>query len=501
MDKNQHKIPVKKEIEDCKQVEEEALRAREKQYREQQAFLESIYNGVDSDIFVVDVTEEGDFRYAGNNEAHQRASGLKAENFVGKTPEELIPHIPPEVAASVRANYQRCLNSGKTIEYDEKITIGGRDIWSLTRLTPLKDESGRVYRIIGISTDITERKQAKEALQKARDELENQVEERTVELRRLNAELVRASRHKDEFLANMSHELRNPLNVILGMSEALQDQIYGELNGKVLNGLRRIEESGRHLLQLITDILDISKIGAGKLELTIGPVSVKSVCEASVMFIKQLAYKKRIKVVSTCDQNITTFRADELRLKQVLVNLLSNAVKFTPEGGSVGLEVEGDPEQQRITFTVWDTGTGIAEEDMERLFQPFEQLERTRSHHHEGTGLGLSLVYRLVELHGGSISVESEVGKGSRFTVSLPWKESGDREMGSVGDGENTGEDREMGSLGDRESKDSGSRAPTSPSPHLPISLPPHLPIPPPPHLPNLQPFLSLRIMQTICRQ
>jgi len=287
--------------------------------------------------------------------------------------------------------------------------------------------------------------------------LQKELEEKNAELSQLNVELVRASRHKDEFLANMSHELRNPLNVVLGMSEALQDGVYGELNDRVLNSVHRIEESGRHLLQLITDILDLSKIGAGKLELVIAPVSVKLVCEASLMFIKQLAHKKRIKVVSTCDQNITTFHADELRIKQVLVNLLSNAVKFTPEGKTVGLEVDGNPEQQVINFTVWDTGIGIAKEDMERLFQPFEQLDRTRSQHHEGTGLGLSLVYRLVELHGGSISVESEVDKGSRFTVSLPWKESGDRERKE--------EDRETGRWGDRESRDSTPHPPISPSP------------------------------------
>ncbi len=129
----------------------------EKQYREQQAFLESIYNGVDSAIFVVDVSDDGNFRYADNNKAHQRASGLKGESFIGKTPEDLIPHIPPEVAAAVRANYQCCLDQERTIEFDEKMTISGRDIWSLTRLTPLKDEGGRIYRIVGISTEITER--------------------------------------------------------------------------------------------------------------------------------------------------------------------------------------------------------------------------------------------------------------------------------------------------------------------------------------------------------
>jgi CheY-like chemotaxis protein/anti-sigma regulatory factor (Ser/Thr protein kinase) len=246
------------------------------------------------------------------------------------------------------------------------------------------------------------------------------------------------------------------------MSEALQEQVYGELNDKVLDCLHRIEESGHHLLQLITDILDLSKISVGKLELDIASVSLESVCQASLGFIKQQAQKKQIKVLSAYDQDVTKFHADELRIKQVLVNLLTNAVKFTPEGGTVGLEVEGDAERQKINFTVWDTGIGIAKEDMERLFEPFVQVDNPLSRQSEGTGLGLSLVHQLVELHGGSISVESEVGKGSRFTVSLPWKESGDREIGS---------------WGDRETGRWGTVSLLSPSPHLPISPSPHLPI------------------------
>jgi signal transduction histidine kinase len=271
--------------------------------------------------------------------------------------------------------------------------------------------------------EITERKGAEEALQKAHDELEKLVEERTAELHRANAELTRSARLKDEFLANMSHELRTPLNAILGMSEALQEEVYGVVNDKQRKSLQTIEESGRHLLTLINDILDLSKIGAGKLELTLDSVSVEAICEASLRFIKQTAQKKRLRVSSSFDNRVTSMLADRRRLKQILVNLLSNAVKFTPEGREVGLKVEGDPKQQIVYFTVWDTGIGIAQEDMERLFQPFVQLDATLSRQYEGAGLGLSLVYSMVEIHGGSLKVESDVGKGTRFTVSLPWKE------------------------------------------------------------------------------
>jgi CheY-like chemotaxis protein len=237
-----------------------------------------------------------------------------------------------------------------------------------------------------------------------------------------NAELARAARLKDEFLASMSHELRTPLNAVLGLSEALQEQLYGPLNERQHKSLRSIEKSGRHLLALINDILDVSKIEAGKLGLEIGPVSVELVCQASLGLIKQAAQKKRLKVSSSFDSAVEIVQADQRRLKQILVNLLSNAVKFTPEGGAISLEVVGDVEREVVHFTVWDTGIGISPEEMGRLFQPFVQLDSSLSRQYTGTGLGLALVRRLTELHGGGVSVKSKIGKGSRFTVSLPWQ-------------------------------------------------------------------------------
>jgi CheY-like chemotaxis protein/anti-sigma regulatory factor (Ser/Thr protein kinase) len=205
------------------------------------------------------------------------------------------------------------------------------------------------------------------------------------------------------------------------MSQVLRNEVYGSLNGDQLDALGHIEEGGSHLLDLINDILDLSKIEAGKLELAIGPALVNVVCQASLLFIKQEAQKKRIKVVSEVDESVDTIQADQRRLKQILVNLLSNAVKFTPDGGRVGLKVKYDQAQEVVHFTVWDTGIGISEEDMKHLFDPFVQIDSKLSRQHEGTGLGLSLVARLAELHGGGLFVESKEGQGSRFTVSLPW--------------------------------------------------------------------------------
>ncbi len=293
-----------------------------------------------------------------------------------------------------------------------------------------------------------------EQLERQVVELERRVAERTAELSVANAELARAARLKDEFLAAMSHELRTPLNAILGLSEALQTEVYGPLNGRQLKSLCSIEESGRHLLSLINDILDVSKIEADKLELAIGPVSVESVCQASLGLVKQDAHRKRLSVSTSLDGQVTTIQADARRLKQILVNLLSNAVKFTPEGGAIGLEVVGDVEGQAVRFTVWDTGIGIAPEDMGRLFKPFVQLDSRLSRQHAGTGLGLVLVHRMAEMHGGGVTVESELGKGSRFTVSLPWKAV--EESGEVGAREGEGEE--------------------SAGPSAPVSLPPCTP-------------------------
>lgn len=254
------------------------------------------------------------------------------------------------------------------------------------------------------------------------DLLTRHLSQRTEELRLANAELGRAARLKDEFLANMSHELRTPLNAILGMSEVLQEGIYGPLNVQQAKSVHTIEESGRHLLALINDILELAKIEAGKIKLDLIPVSANWVGESCLRLVKELAYKKQVKLQAVFDSNILTVQADERYLKQILLNLLGNAIKFTPSGGTVRLEIKGDTEQQVVNLSVADTGIGITAEDMRYLFKPFVQLDGGLNRQHEGTGLGLALVYRLVEMHGGSISVTSDSGQGSCFTVSLPWQ-------------------------------------------------------------------------------
>jgi PAS domain S-box-containing protein len=255
------------------------------------------------------------------------------------------------------------------------------------------------------------------------DETTNKRAEET--LRFANAEMERSLRLKDEFLANMSHELRTPLNAILGMTESLLEQIAGPLNPKQKKYLNTVLESAQHLLELINDILDLAKVNAGRIDLDINKTDIASVAHSSLRMIRELAQKKGLNVQLTLDPAVHLAWVDERRLKQMLVNLLSNAVKFTPQGGQIGLDIRGDLANQVLQFTVWDTGVGIRQEDLHLLFRPFVQLDAGLARGTQGTGLGLVLVSQMARLHGGGVSVASELDKGTRFTISIPWSQAG----------------------------------------------------------------------------
>lgn len=257
-------------------------------------------------------------------------------------------------------------------------------------------------------------------------------------LAQTNKELEKATQLKDEFLANMSHELRTPLNAILGMSEGLQEEVFGTLNIRQKKALKTIERSSSHLLELINDILDLAKVESGKLELECTSTKVSSICQQSLSFIKQQAHKKQIEVELKIPETLPELMVDERRTRQVLINLLTNAVKFTPEGGHITLQViypsPGDgipskselkqqdlpPSSPLLRIAVIDNGIGIHPVKAKQLFRPFVQIDNSLNRQNVGTGLGLALVKRIVEMHGGAVGLTSEEGKGSCFTIDLP---------------------------------------------------------------------------------
>jgi two-component system CheB/CheR fusion protein len=256
--------------------------------------------------------------------------------------------------------------------------------------------------------DITERREIETGLEKAHEEL-----------KALAAELKRTARVKSEFLANMSHELRTPLNSINGFSEVLFDETFGPLNAKQKQYVNNVLTSGKHLLLLINQILDMAKVEAGKMKLTLSAISMKTLLNDISMLVADMVSKKKIEMLLEITPDLPDIEADELKVKEIIYNLVSNAVKFTPEGGKIGMRAKKIDSE--IEVVVWDTGVGIAAENMGKIFEGFFRVDTPYSRVTEGTGLGLPLSKKLVELHGGNFAVESEgLGKGTLVRFTLP---------------------------------------------------------------------------------
>jgi len=239
------------------------------------------------------------------------------------------------------------------------------------------------------------------------------------EIQDKSRQLEIANKHKSEFLANMSHELRTPLNAIIGFSEVLLERMFGEINDKQDEYLRDIHASGRHLLQLINDILDLSKVEAGRMELDVEAFDVPSALANAMTLVRERAQRHGLALNLEVDPAVGEIRADERKFKQIMLNLLTNAVKFTPDGGKVDVRA-CLTDDGVLEVAVTDTGIGIAVDDQAAVFEEFRQVGRHYTNKQEGTGLGLSLTQRFVELHGGTMSLQSEPGQGSTFSFTLP---------------------------------------------------------------------------------
>ncbi|CAL1125505.1 unnamed protein product [Cladocopium goreaui] len=355
-----------------------------------------------------------------------RADGSEALTFVSSTSTELFGVDPrqargnisniwevilPVDAGRVREALRLSSRMLQPLKQDFRVNHPQRGLlWLQTSGHPRRtDEGDTIWD--GVVIDITDRKQAHLKLQLANDEL------------------AKATQAKDQFLANMNHEMRTPLSVMLGTTEGLQQGVYGNVSDKQRDGLKLIEQSGNHLLQLINETLDLAKIELGQIDLQLAAVNVSQLCESSLRMVALQAGKKSIQLNLGVPKGLPDIEADENRLRQVLINLLGNAIKFSPERGRVSLMAERvEPtdkvQKELLRISVTDTGIGIHKTHIESIFEPFVQTDTSLSRDHEGTGLGLALVKKFIELHAGNVSVSSEPGEGSCFTIDLPFRQA-----------------------------------------------------------------------------
>ena len=359
------------------------------------------------------------------NEFGQRFFGYSAEEMTGR---HVVGTIVPHTGSDGH-DLQRLIAQitddpeafGQNV--NENMRRDGTRVWISWTNRIVRDAQGEVVEILSVGTDVTERRRAEEAIRKLNADLERRVIERTAELALAKDRAETADRVKSAFLATMSHELRTPLNSIIGFTGIILDGLAGPLNPEQERQLAMVQNSARHLLALINDVLDISKIEAAQLKVTSMPMSVPAAVANVVGIVRPLAEKKGLTLQVEVAPEIGSIRSDPRRVEQVLLNLLNNAIKFTEQGGvtlSVAREDRPGLAGGAIRFAVRDTGIGLKPESLATLFQPFKQVDSGLSRSQEGTGLGLAICRRLAELMGGTVTVESEWGKGSVFTFTLP---------------------------------------------------------------------------------
>ena len=407
-----HSIKLMQDITERKQAEEQ-LRS---QLRINDAFFDQ------SNVCFVML--DAQYNFVRVNEAYARACRRSAEDFVGRNHFELYPSDAKSIFDEVLRDKKPFHTRARPFTFPDQ-PERGVTYWDWT-LQPVLDDGGEVEFLVLSLHDVTGHKQAEEEIRKLNESLERRVRERTAELTVANRELVRANQLKREFLARMSHEFRTPLNAIVGFSDLMAEQAAGPLSESYVRFVGHIQDGARHLLELINDILDLSKIEAGRMELRWEEFHVAGELAEVLSIISPLAAAKQIEITNALRPDVLVY-ADRVRSKQILYNLLSNAVKFTPDNGSI--RVESTLQDGNICISISDTGVGIPAGELEAIFDEFHQAGPTTKGLKEGTGLGLAITKRLVEHHGGKIWAEGEPGKGSRFTFTLP---AGSTIMGSA---------------------------------------------------------------------
>lgn len=395
------------------------------------AILENVYETADLAIFVVDVLQNGTYRFVDINPRHEEITGLSADWIRGRALRDLRSRVPEETLGEVRRRYDRCVREEQSIEYEEKLVIDDRPSWWLTRLNPLVDDSGRVYRLVGTGMPITERRRLEERLRAALKEME-----------KARSVAETANKAKSAFLAAVSHEIRTPLSSILGFVDLLQETA---LTGNQRTYADTIARSGQQLRVLLDNVLDLSKAEAGQMELQVRPFDLHTLISDTVHQMALGASKQKTRLTVSIGAAVPqTVVGDPDRLRQVLLNLLSNAVKFTVDGRiDVIARVDRGPEEEAgesdpadrsfiLHLDVTDTGVGIPESEQEAIFEAFQQGSRrpdrwSRRTRAPGVGLGLAITQEIVDLMGGSLHLDSTVGEGSTFGIRVPLHRSGGR--------------------------------------------------------------------------